>query len=48
MAWSSTKNVYLTQSLRGTTAGGLLSLPLFSGAYFATDRLELNETVLPS
>ena len=37
------RKVYLTQSLRGTTAGGLLSLPLLSGAYFATDRLELND-----
>ncbi|HEU4996257.1 MAG TPA: hypothetical protein VFT29_15680 [Gemmatimonadaceae bacterium] len=35
------KDVKLTQNLRGTTAGGLLSLPLISGAYFATDRLEL-------
>ena len=37
------RDVYLTQNLRGTSAGGLLSIPLLSGAYFATDRLELND-----
>jgi hypothetical protein len=38
--------VLLTQNLRGTTVGGLLSLPILSGAYFATDRLELDENGL--
>ncbi len=36
------RNVTLTQNLRGTSAGGLLSLPILSGAYFATDRLEFS------
>lgn len=39
------RNVYLTQNLRGTSAG-LLRLPVLTGAYFATDRLELNESGL--
>jgi len=33
--------VVLTQNLRGTSAGGLLSLPLLSGAHFDGDRLQL-------
>ena len=37
------KKAYLTQDLRGTSAGGVLSLPLLSGAHFATDELVLNE-----
>ncbi|MEX2178988.1 MAG: hypothetical protein WD801_09780 [Gemmatimonadaceae bacterium] len=40
------KNISLTQKLSGTTAGGLLSLPVLSGAYFATDDLELTESGL--
>lgn len=39
---------YLTQNLRGTSAGDLLSLPMLYGAYFATDRLELNDDGLAS
>ena len=35
------RKVTLTQNLRGTTADGLLSSTLLSGAYFATDELEL-------
>lgn len=31
------KKVYLTQSLRGTSAGGLLSLPILKGAHFDGD-----------
>lgn len=33
--------VTLTQSLKGTSAGGLLSLPLLSGAHFDGDQLQL-------
>ena len=33
--------VVLSQNLRGTSAGGLLSLPVLSGAHFDGDRLEL-------
>lgn len=40
------RRVYLTQNLRGTSAGGLLSLPVLSGAYFATDELELSSSGL--
>lgn len=36
------KNAFLTQNLRGTEAGGLLSIPLLSGAHFATETLQLN------
>lgn len=42
------RRVYLTQNLRGTSAGGLLSLPLLSGAYFGTDDLQLNGSGLAS
>ena len=35
------KAVTLTQSLSGTSAGGLLSLPLVSGAHFDGERLSL-------
>ncbi len=35
------KPVSLTQSLAGTSLGGLTSLPLLSGAHFDTDRLQL-------
>src|SRR5262245_24948257 len=35
------RKVSLAQDLRGTTAGGLLGLSVLSGAYFATDRLQL-------
>lgn len=36
------KPVTLTQSLKGTSAGGLLSLPLVSGAHFEGDQLTLS------
>jgi len=38
--------VTLTQNLSGTSAGGLLSLPLVSGAHFEGDRLSLTNSGL--
>ena len=42
------RKVYLTQNLQGTSAGGLLSLPLISGAYFGTDSLVVDSDGLVS
>jgi len=41
VAYSFDTAVTLTQSLSGTSAGGLLSLPLVSGAHFDGERLSL-------
>ncbi len=42
------RQVLLTQDLRGTSGGGLLSLPLISGAYFGTDSLVVQPSGLVS